>query len=127
MADVICPGCRGRYHETTDAFDPEAPPNGTMFRLKDQYGPQGYHWSSFAPSLGVIGALLVCPNCDVPYVGNSGRVMLDGEVEPKQTAKVEPETTNDTGGNAYVCPECGKFYRRANYYANHVKTCKGGK
>lgn len=79
MADVICPGCGGRYHETTERFNPDVQPNGTMFTLKEQFGAKGWNWSGFAESESSIGGLLVCPNCDVPYVGQDGRVRLDME------------------------------------------------
>jgi hypothetical protein len=77
MADVICRGCGGRYHETTEKFDGLAMANGSMFRLKPLY--QGHGWSSFPEHAGMTDGDLECPQCGAPYcVG--GRVRLGEDV-----------------------------------------------
>jgi rubredoxin len=93
MADVKCPNCAGRYHETTGYYDPSVPPNGSMFRLKAVYRENA--WTGFVEDSGTIGDNLCCPDCGGPYIVN-GRVVVDlpdGE-----------------------CPVCGETFKRLDMH-----------
>lgn len=68
--EVVCPGCKGRYHQTTDRFDPDASPNGAMFELMPKYGPDGYNWSSFPNNESMRSGDLSCPWCGASYIVN---------------------------------------------------------
>lgn len=65
MPDVQCPGCGGRYHETTDKFDPDCVVRGDMFKLKEMFRKQG--WDSFLENSGVTGGDISCPECGSSY------------------------------------------------------------
>lgn len=83
--DVLCRSCGGVYLETNDsdgwidvergripnpgvkAFNPDARPNGAMFRLKGQYRAAG--WSCFQHDVSQVGDALDCPACGNPLPG----------------------------------------------------------
>ena len=75
MPDIICRNCSGRYHETTDQFDPNKSPHGGMFRLKDKYKANG--WEAFPEHSGVTGDAIECPDCGGPYQDITNRVKVD--------------------------------------------------
>lgn len=78
MADLICPGCYGRFYETTELFDASIPPNGAMFKLKQPYRDWG--WCGFPPYESTPPGDLECPGCGVQYVKEStNRVTVDVE------------------------------------------------
>jgi len=74
MADVICPHCNERYHETAEAYRPDVSPNGSMFRLKKKYADNG--WQGFPEHDYIIGENLCCPDCQGSYV-EVGMVRID--------------------------------------------------
>ena len=74
--DVICPGCKGRFHETTDKFTEETTPNGSMFRLKEPYRTS-WRWTSFPERSHVSLGALECPGCGASYLVK-GRVIIIG-------------------------------------------------
>lgn len=86
-SDVICPVCRGSYHETTERFDPDRPCNGAMFRLKKFWRDNG--WNSFTEMAEIPHESCVCPACGWPYGGTNGMsIKLRGAEPPK---KEEPK------------------------------------
>ncbi len=99
MADVICRGCRGRFHETTAAFDPEVVATGNMFALKEPY--RTWRWSSFPERPEHKLAALECPQCGVPYPDVAGKVLTTAEAkapaEPKPPAKKKRAPRKTTG------------------------------
>lgn len=143
MADIICPSCNERYHETTAKYRPDASPNGSMFRLKDKYRENG--WSSFIEDESSIGDNLTCPDCGGSYCeGNSGRVRVDKD---QYIAELLAETKNlqeqlDTerqwveqmaenykqesaGGKTEAekvpCPHCGEMFKPSGMHF-HIKS-----
>jgi len=92
---IKCLSCSGIYHETTEAFDPLQPLNGTMFILLPEYGPKGHNWSSFPCDVSIRDADLVCPNCETSYVGGIRIVMESGRSlsvhEARQARLLEEE------------------------------------
>lgn len=72
---VRCPSCKGIYHRTTDRFRPDVMATGDMFYLMEPWRTR-YQWSSFPENSSIRGALIECPNCNTPYVGASGRVLI---------------------------------------------------
>lgn len=86
--DVVCPGCRERYHETTDTFDPEALAEPHMTRLKEQYASIG--WESYSPHAYGYGCM-ECPGCGAPYAPSGklitaaqGITLADVDEEPRK-------------------------------------------
>lgn len=64
--DVVCPQCRGVFHETTETYDPERVPNTSMCRLKEPYHSWG--WEDFYSAPGEGSGNMECPGCGAPYV-----------------------------------------------------------
>ncbi len=94
MPDIICRNCSGRYHETTDQFDPDKSPHGGMFRLKDKYKANG--WEAFPEHSGVTGDAIECPDCGGPYQDITNRVKVD-DVGAQRLAKTMVGQLNDAG------------------------------
>ena len=100
--DVICPGCKRSYHETTPSFDGSASPRGNMVRLKEPWRKWG--WCSFgdqgnglppklAESPRTLWAAMDCPGCGAP-LAPSGKLTVrvtdkDLRVEAMGTAYAE--------------------------------------
>lgn len=76
MADVICPQCFGRYHETTSEYRPGVSTTGNMLRLKQVYKDNG--WDSFPEGDWVSHGDLCCPECQGSYAAY-GEVLVDQE------------------------------------------------
>jgi len=93
MADILCRGCGGRYHQTTDKFRSNVMPTGDMFRLKAGYVANG--WTSFPEHSGITDGGLECPGCGAPYL-SGGRVRVDGDWCPD--CGVEITGDHDCGG-----------------------------
>ena len=92
MADVICPQCGGRYHETTLGFIRGAVTTGNMLRLKDTYRSNG--WTSFPEHAGMAYGSLECPECGGAY-SSDGRVRID-------EAQYEAEIRREFPGTQYA-------------------------
>jgi len=122
---VRCPTCGEIYLETTNLFNPAVPANGTMFKLTETYGPNGYNWSCFPFGEYVIGESLECPECGGVIVGPDGKVaeenLLDKDGRPGKNITLPLNYAND----AHVCPDCGKLCKNSGSLANHMKGCKG--
>jgi hypothetical protein len=86
MADVICPNCGGRFHETTDAYRFGVVTTGNMLRLKSFYKENG--WGSFPEQEHVQFADIDCPGCGGTY-SDSGRVNIDQEQYAKESPTVK--------------------------------------
>lgn len=143
--DVVCPQCKGRFHETTEFFDNRKPANGTMFVLKKRYGVNGYNWSAFPQSGGMRAGDLECPQCGALYCNGGFYIKhvdpTPGFVptaiipdEPGEVAGVEiklenektaqPEKTKKVPGGFFVCEYCGKECKSEAGLVSHRKACK---
>lgn len=74
MADVICPQCGGRYHETTETYRKGVVTTGDMLTLKKPYRDNG--WSSFYEDASISFGGLECPECGGCY-SHDGIVRVD--------------------------------------------------
>jgi len=122
MANVICPECRGRYHETTDKFDPEALADGSMFRLKQPYADWG--WQTFSREPQGYG-VLECPNCGAPYAPG-GHVLIDGPVQPTARKAAAPvvnprQSPQRNVITQFACPKCSASFENARGLAAHMR------
>lgn len=81
MADVICPQCGGRYHETTGMYRPGVTTTGDMLTLKKTYRDNG--WSSFYEDSSVAFGGLECPECGGCY-SHDGVAWIDREQYEKE-------------------------------------------
>ena len=116
--NVICPGCKGQFHTITDKFDPDVTPNGSMFRLLPNYGPDGGNWSTFPESESAEFAELACPMCGAEYLDDDFRVTLSGPVKSKPKPK-EPANPVD---RSIDCPVCGKTCKSKSGLTSHMRS-----
>jgi len=82
MFDVICHGCRGCYHETTEAFDPDVPPKGHMFKEKPSVKEKRLY--SFQCTKDVQSGYIECPWCNMPYKLNGKYDLKEIPSKPKR-------------------------------------------
>jgi len=103
--DVKCPQCKRTYYETTDTYDPNVRPNGSMLRLKDPWKSRG--WSTYgldrAEGAGLLAGDMECVGCSAP-LAPSGRLKV-----------VDPE---------FVCEVCGKACKSALGLNSHKRSHK---
>ena len=93
MADVICPQCGGRFHETTGEFRLGVVTRGNMLTIKKAYRENG--WSSFYEHESVTHGGLECPECGGTYCLDGGIVRID-------QAQLEAELRVDAPGAVYA-------------------------
>lgn len=110
LADIICPFCNERFHETTEAYRPDVPPNGSMFRLKQKFADNG--WQGFPEHDYIIGENICCPDCGGCYI-EGGKVRVDhrqyivelfGEHNPGVSTAIEAYTKHiaEKGAQAHA-------------------------
>ena len=82
--DVICPACRGIFHETTEHYDPDRSPNTSMCRLKAPYKSWG--WNDFhSPPPGEGSGNMECPGCGAALVVGS-KLVTNGKPVSRRKA-----------------------------------------
>jgi len=97
MAEIKCPNCCNCYHETTEKFDSDVSPNGSMVRLRDPWRKWG--WCSFgdgedgrdtpvAETDCTLASDMLCPGCGSP-LAPSGRLIIIEEQDPEATESEE--------------------------------------
>ena len=112
--DVICPGCRKSYHETTQAYDPDKTANGAMVRLKNPWRKWG--WCTFGdagnglpPKIAerpdTYCSMMDCPGCGTP-LAPSGKLTVN-DIEPEEE---------------HVCEVCGKVCKSALGLHSHMRS-----
>jgi len=89
MALIKCPNCGQCFHETTEKFNPDIRPNGSMVRLRQPW--RGWGWSPFggedgrdirfAESEATLCSDLRCPCCGSPLAPGGRLTTVE---EPKQ-------------------------------------------
>ncbi len=87
MKEVKCPNCKRVFWETTDKFNPDIAPNGSMLRLLQPY--RGNNWPIFGDgvmpkgdgtgTMGTLSAEMDCPQC-LAQLAPSGRLMVIDDV-----------------------------------------------
>jgi len=116
---VSCPNCKKVFWETTDKFDPEITPNGSMLRLLQPYRKN--HWPIFGDGImptrdgtGTVGtkcAEMDCLQC-LAQLAPSGKLnVLAPRPEPEPTMQealgVEDQIEM-TVDKRYICEVCGR-------------------
>ena len=87
--DIICPGCKSRFHETTKLYAEDTTPNGSMFRLKEPYRTS-WRWSSFPEQSHVTLGGLECPSCGASYLVH-GRVLTSAQQFKSTSSPPKPQ------------------------------------
>jgi hypothetical protein len=94
---VKCPGCKQVIWETTDKYNPDVRPNGSMLKLVDPW--KSWRWDTYndgcLPTVGTSCALMNCPACGAA-LAPSGRLTVMESEEPR-------------AGGAVTCEICGKI------------------
>ena len=94
MTLIRCPNCVQSFHETTEKFNPDVRPNGSMVRLRQPW--RGWGWSPFggedgrdirfAESEATLCSDLRCPGCGSPLAPGGRLTIIE---EPKQGPQEE--------------------------------------
>lgn len=110
VMQVRCPVCQDIYLETTECYDPDRKANGTMFRLTETYGPNGYNWSSFPADEWIIADALECPGCGACICGPDGKVAIPRKEEGDRKQEESKEETEGevTAAPVTLCPFCAR-------------------
>ena len=87
--EVICPGCRESYHETTKSYKPNRDANAGMLKLKDIYISYGWDQPPPDPTAGY--GFLECPNCSAP-LAPSGRLEVRERELPADIKEILADT-----------------------------------
>ena len=110
--DVICPGCRESYHETTRKYKPNRDAHAGMLELKAIYKSYGWDEPVRDPTAGY--GILICPNCEAP-LAPSGRLEVrlkgtpgSGPVEDKEPEPNLPPVDKliEDDSTVLICPKC---------------------
>ena len=92
--DVVCPSCKGVYHETTKEFAEKKPIHGAMFRAKPICKKLNL-WT-FPELSHVKTGDIECPNCGTNYEVNGRITVINRAGTVKNTAaRSIPEDLND--------------------------------
>jgi hypothetical protein len=114
---VVCPGCKGRFHETTDQFDSSKPSHGAMFKLLPKY--KKLLWQTFPNNSSMRSGALECPDCGSLYC-SSGFVVKT--VEPIPGFEVQIVTEKPT--KTFICEGCGKACATLAGLGSHKRFCE---
>jgi uncharacterized protein YbaR (Trm112 family) len=104
---VVCPQCKRRLFETTEKYNPDISPNGSMVRFLG-----GYHIDWLTTSATKCSEL-ACPECQ-GQLAPSGRL----------TVIEEKEITPKVGKPVYICDICGKECSTALALNGHMRSHK---
>ena len=112
--DVICPGCRESYHETTRRYNPNRDANAGMLKLKDEYISYGWDQPPPDPTAGY--GFLECPQCGAPLAPSGRLEVREREVSvdkrdifgvpPGQIEVVQQDDKGDIKGFKCPHPDC---------------------
>lgn len=113
---VKCPQCGVAYYETTDTFNPNASPNGSMLRLRDPWKSMG--WYTYGVDRGdgasMLASDLECTGCYAP-LAPSGRLRVntkqvksraqEGEVDKKYYDRISKQEAQRKKSREKLIPE----------------------
>lgn len=123
---VKCTNCGRTDFETTDKYDPNITPNGSMVKCLLQYH---IDWLTLSTTKA---AEMTCPEC-CAQLAPSGRLtvlpktlMETEEDMVKRFAEIDKaEPTPNVGKPAYICDVCGKELKTAGALTLHKRSHKG--
>lgn len=92
---IQCPSCKRVFWETTETYDPDIRPNGSMVRLIEPY--KSNHWPVFGDgvmvsSAATLAAEMDCPAC-LAQLAPSGKLTIykEPDVIKEPVVEVIPE------------------------------------
>ena len=94
---VQCPNCKRIMHETTDSYDPNVPPNGSMVVLLEPY--RSNSWPIFGDGVmrgtaATKRAEMDCPNC-LAQLAPSGKLRVLAPVEEVKEPEIPQEEVQE--------------------------------
>ena len=94
---VKCPKCKrtGTYI-TTDKYDPNITPNGSMLKLKNPKYKGGLTYGSAKGSPPVAACFMECCDCGGLLTFGGKLIVIDDEPKPKGKTKAKPKQIEDT-------------------------------
>lgn len=116
---VVCPQCRRRLFVTTEHYNPDISPNGSMVRFLG-----GYHIDWLTTSATKCSEL-ACPECQ-GQLAPFGRLTVIDESKPASIDNFPEETeiTPKVGKPVYICDICGKECSTALALNGHKRSHK---
>ena len=125
---VKCTNCGRTDFITTDKYNPDEPPNGSMVKCLLSYH---IDWLTLSTTKA---AEMTCPEC-CAQLAPSGRltvlpraktIMETEEDMVKRFAEIDKaEPTPNVGKPAYICDVCGKELKTAGALTLHKRSHKG--
>lgn len=112
--DVICPGCRESYHETTRTYNPNRDANAGMLKLKAIY--KSYGWDEPVPDPTAGYGILECPNCSAPLAPSGRLEVRERELPPGQLPieELDKNYPEQEQGFTYYQKDNGKWVCSCN-------------
>ena len=111
---VQCQGCKRTMWHTTDKYNPDVRPNGSMLEFLDPWKSQG--WDSFDEAgrcmSSTICSMMNCPACG-SALAPSGRLTV-----------LEPEAEEEPVIEEFVCDICGKVCKSKAGLSGHMRSHK---
>jgi len=104
---VQCPNCKRVFWETTDKYDPNIKPNGSMVKLLEPY--KSNNWPIFGDGVmrataGTLAAEMDCPAC-LAQLAPSGRLrVIPDPIKEECDEGLHTEDSGDIDGSE-VGPE----------------------
>jgi uncharacterized protein YbaR (Trm112 family) len=116
---VVCPQCKRKKFVTTEHYNPDISPNGSMVRFLG-----GYHIDWLTTSATKCSEL-ACPECQ-GQLAPSGRLTVIDESKPASIDNFPEETeiTPKVGKPVYICEVCGKECSTALALNGHKRSHK---
>lgn len=125
---VKCPNCGRMDFDTTDKYNPDVTPNGSMVKSNLTYH---IDWLCSSTTLA---SEMTCPEC-LAQLAPSGRLLVvpsksvDRRLEaqiPRIDVDVEDlaDVTPKVGTVAFVCDECGKQTKTKAALIGHMRSHK---
>lgn len=109
---VKCTGCKKVLHVTTDKYDPDITPNGSMVELINPW--RGWRWSTFDDQGQGIkttpAVMMCCPACSAPLV-------IDGRLNV-----IEEEKKSVDIDDSLTCKVCGKQCKSLLGLNSHMRS-----
>lgn len=109
---VKCPQCKRVMFHTTDKFDPDLPPNGSMVRFLKNWH---LDWLCVA---GTKASEMTCPEC-LGQLAHGGRLLVD---IPKPDSGLGLDAAIVDGAEKHTCPVCGKECKNELGLNSHMRS-----
>ncbi len=130
---VQCPNCKKSLFETTDRYNPDVTPNGSMVKSL-----VSYHIDWLTTSTTGVSEM-TCPEC-LAQLAPGGKLTVilpesggEPSTDPVKTETVDPkvEVGEDNRGQSgatppkqHICPICGKEAKNAMGLNSHMRSHK---